>query len=171
MAAAPFAMSSLGLVTLGVLSGTLAGLLAGLVGIGGGVVVVPVVYYGLLVSGAAADHAAHIAVGTSLAAILPAAVVSSIGHWRAGNTDIGFVREWGPGIAAGVVAAQLAAPHLRGSLMTGLFGLICLIFAARFALPGRLPQSRKRRQPAPYAALPGVRSVYVPALPGSAAGL
>jgi uncharacterized protein len=130
-------MSSLGLMTLGALSGTLAGLLAGLVGIGGGVVVVPVVYYGLLAVGTAADHAAHIAVGTSLAAILPAAIVSSIGHWRAGNTDIGFMREWGPGIVIGVVAAQLAAPHLRGSLMTGIFSLVCLIFAARFALPSR----------------------------------
>jgi uncharacterized protein len=142
--AGAIAMGSLGLVTLGALSGTRAGLLAGLVGIGGGVVVVPVVYYGLLAAGTAADHAAHIAVGTSLAAILPAAVVSSIGHWRAGNTDIGFMREWGPGIVTGVVAAQLAAPHLRGSLMTGIFSLVCLIFAARFALPDRFTPVAER---------------------------
>jgi uncharacterized protein len=103
-------VGSAGLLALGALSGTVAGSLAGLVGIGGGVVIVPVVYYGQIIAGTAPDHAAHIAVGTSLAAILPAAVVSSIGHWRAGNTDIGFVREWGPGIAAGVVAARL--PHL-----------------------------------------------------------
>jgi uncharacterized membrane protein YfcA len=122
----------------------LAGLLAGLVGIGGGVVVVPVIYYGLLGAGTAADHAAHIAVGTSLAAILPAAVVSSIGHWRAGNTDLGFMREWGPGIAAGVVAAQLAAPHLRGSLMTSIFSVVCLVFAARFALPNRFAPIAQR---------------------------
>jgi uncharacterized membrane protein YfcA len=142
--AAAIAMSSFGLVTLGALSGTMAGLLAGLVGIGGGVVVVPVVYYGLLAAGTSADHAAHIAVGTSLAAILPAAVVSSIGHWRAGNTDIRFMREWGPGIVTGVVAAQLAAPHLRGSFMTGIFSLVCLIFAARFALPGRFAPIAER---------------------------
>ncbi len=142
--AAAIGMSSLGLVTLGALSGTLAGVLAGLVGIGGGVVVVPVVYYGLLASGTSADHAAHIAVGTSLAAILPAAVVSSIGHWRAGNTDIGFIREWGPGIVIGVVAAQLVAPHLRGCLMTGIFSLVCLIFASRFALPSRFTPIAQR---------------------------
>lgn len=130
-------MDAIGPIALLVLSGTVAGLLAGLVGIGGGVVIVPAVYYCQIIGGTAPDHAAHIAVGTSLAAILPAAIVSSIEHWRAGNTDIGFMREWGPGITAGVVAAQLAAPHLHGSLMTGLFGLICLIFAARFAVPGR----------------------------------
>jgi len=61
------------LVVVGAISGAGAGLLAGLIGIGGGIVVVPVVYYGLIASGASADQAAHVAVGTSLAAILPTA--------------------------------------------------------------------------------------------------
>jgi uncharacterized membrane protein YfcA len=125
------------LIGLGLVSGAGAGLLAGLVGIGGGIVIVPVVYYGLLAGGFSADQAAHIAVATSLAAILPAAVASSIGHWRAGNTDFAFVRQWGPGIAVGVVAAQLAAPYLRGELMTGVFAMFTLIAAVRFAAPGR----------------------------------
>ena len=111
-------MSVLWLVCLGLISGAGAGLLAGLIGIGGGVVIVPVIYYGLTGAGAAPDQAAHVAVATSLAAILPAALASSVGHWRAGNTDFAFLREWGPGIAIGVVAAQLVAPHLRGSFMT-----------------------------------------------------
>lgn len=119
-------------------SGAGAGLLAGLIGIGGGVVIVPVVFYGLVEVGTPADQAAHVAIGTSLAAILPAALVSSVAHWRAGNTDIRFLRDWGPGIATGVVVARLAAPHIRGSVMTGLFALLCLIFAARFAFPSRL---------------------------------
>jgi uncharacterized protein len=130
-------VSSFGFVLLGVASGTAAGLLAGLTGFGGGVVVVPVVFYGLVEAGTSADQAAHVAVGTSLAAILPAALVSSLAHWRAGNTDIRFFREWGPGIAIGVVVAQLAAPHVRGSVMTGIFALLCLTFAARFAVPSR----------------------------------
>jgi uncharacterized protein len=125
------------LIVLGAVSGSAAGLLAGLIGIGGGVVVVPVVYYGLISNGTSADQAAHIAVATSLAAILPAAVVSSLGHWRAGNTDLLFLRQWGPGISLGVIVAQIAAPHLRGSIMTGVFSLLCLVFAARFAFPGR----------------------------------
>jgi uncharacterized protein len=102
-----------------------------------GIVIVPVVFYGLMEAGSPADQAAHVAVGTSLAAILPAALVSSVAHWRAGNTDMRFLRDWGPGIAAGVVVAQLAAPHIRGCVMTGLFALLCLSFAARFAFPAR----------------------------------
>jgi uncharacterized membrane protein YfcA len=125
------------LILLGAVSGAGAGLLAGLIGIGGGIVVVPVVYYGLIEVGTSADQAAHVAVGTSLAAILPAALVSSLVHWRAGNIDTRFLRDWGPGISLGVVLGQLAAPHLRGSVMTGIFALLCLIFAARFAFPSR----------------------------------
>jgi len=137
-------MSINSMVLLGAVSGAAAGLLAGLIGIGGGIVVVPIVYYGLVASGMSPDSAAHVAVGTSLAAILPTALVSSFGHWRAGHTNINFLRVWGPGIVIGVVAAQLAAPHLRGSLMTGIFGLLSLVFAARFAFPGQFRQVTER---------------------------
>src|SRR5215471_16410759 len=127
----------LALIALGAAAGAGAGLLAGLIGIGGGIVVVPVVYYGLLSSGVPPDEAVHVAVATSLAAILPAAVVSFLAHRRAGNTDFAFLRDWGPGIAIGVVAAQVVAPHVRGTFMTAIFALLCLIFAVRFAFPQR----------------------------------
>ncbi|MBV9825053.1 MAG: sulfite exporter TauE/SafE family protein [Alphaproteobacteria bacterium] len=130
-------MSASLLLCLGLLSGGAAGILAGLIGIGGGIVIVPVLYYGLQSAGISPDQAAHIAVSTSLAAILPAAVVSSIGHWRAGHMDFGFLREWGPGVVCGVIMAQLAAPHLNGKLMTGAFGLFCLLVAVRFGLPSK----------------------------------
>jgi uncharacterized protein len=100
------AVGTFWLILLGTVSGAGAGLLAGLIGIGGGIVVVPVVFYGLVETGTPADQAAHVAVGTSLAAILPAALVSSVAHWRAGNTDVRFLGDWGPGIAIGVVVAQ-----------------------------------------------------------------
>ena len=130
-------MNILALIALGAAAGGGAGLLAGLVGIGGGIVVVPVVYYGLLSSGVPPDEAVHVAVATSLAAILPAAIVSFLAHRRAGNTDFAFLRDWGPAIATGVVAAQVAAPHVRGTFMTAIFALLCLIFAVRFAFPQR----------------------------------
>ena len=130
-------MNILTLIALGSAAGAGAGLLAGLIGIGGGIVVVPVVYYGLLSSGVPPNEAVHVAVATSLAAILPAAIVSFLAHRRAGNTDFAFLRDWGPGIAVGVVAAQFAAPHVRGALMTGTFAVMCLLFAVRFAFPQR----------------------------------
>jgi uncharacterized membrane protein YfcA len=79
----------------------------------------------------------HVAVGTSLAAILPASIVSFLAHRRAGNTDFAFLRDWGPGIAIGVVVAQVVAPHVRGTFMTAIFALLCLLFAVWFAFPQR----------------------------------
>src|SRR5215471_15409871 len=100
-------MSALWPVCLGLISGAGAGLLAGLIGIGGGIVIVPVIYYGLISAGTSADQAAHVAVATSLAAILPAALASLVGHWRAGNADFAFLREWGPGIAGSSLIVSL----------------------------------------------------------------
>ena len=128
-------MSHLTLLLLGSIAGAGAGLLAGLIGIGGGDCCRPSGFYGLTASGASADAAAHIAVGTSLAAILPASIVSFLGHWRCRNTDVGFLIAWGPRIAAGVVGAQLAAPHVRGVVLSAIFGLLRLMFAIRFAFP------------------------------------
>ncbi|MBV8192041.1 MAG: sulfite exporter TauE/SafE family protein [Alphaproteobacteria bacterium] len=128
-------MSMTMLAVLGLVAGSAAGLLAGLLGIGGGIVIVPVVYYGLVQSGVAPDQAAHVAVATSLAAIGPAAITSFLGHWRAGHADLSFLRDWGPGIAVGVVVAQFMAPHVRGAVLSGVFGLFCLVFAVRFAFP------------------------------------
>jgi uncharacterized protein len=99
----PIFPNELSLIVLGACAGGCAGLLAGLLGIGGGVVIVPVVFYGLVASHMAPDLAAHVAVSTSLAAILPAALVSSFTHWRGGNADIDFLRR--------VLEAQAKAPE------------------------------------------------------------
>jgi uncharacterized membrane protein YfcA len=130
-------MSIVDLVGLGVLTGLGAGLLAGLVGIGGGVVIVPAVYYGLTAAGALPNDAAHIAVATSLASIVPASVVSFARHWKEGHADLRFLKEWGPGIVLGVAAAQIAAPHLDGKVLEAVFAGLCLMFAYRFAFPDR----------------------------------
>jgi len=162
-------MSVSWLICLGLVSGAGAGLLAGLIGIGGGIVIVPVMYYGLLGAGASADQAAHIAIATSLAAILPAALASSFSHWRAGNTDLAFLREWGPGVAFGVVAAQLLAPHLRGNVLTGAFAFFTLMAAVRFAAPKPSGRYLIGRPMAIFAASPGSASEWCRASPGSAA--
>lgn len=151
-------MSEMSLIILGAGAGTVAGLLAGLLGIGGGIVIVPVIFYGLVINHMGPDVAAHVAVSTSLAAMLPAALISSFTHWRAGNADLAFLRDWGPGIVIGVVAAQVAAPYLRGSVLTGFFGLMCLVFAARFALPERF---QPLRQSPPENALRHLLSIVI----------
>jgi uncharacterized membrane protein YfcA len=159
------------LVFLGLIAGTAAGILAGLLGIGGGTIIVPVVYYGLLQNGVAANQAAHIAVATSLAAIFPAAIASFQGHWRAGNADFTFLRDWGPGIALGVVVAQFMAPHVRGAVLSGLFGLFCLIFAVRFAAPDYFRPFLKHPPGGTFRVLSGVGIGAVSGFAGISGGI
>jgi uncharacterized membrane protein YfcA len=159
------------LVFLGLIAGAAAGILAGLLGIGGGTIIVPVVYYGLLQNGVAANQAAHIAVATSLAAIFPAAIASFLGHWRAGNADFNFLRDWGPGIALGVVVAQFTAPHVRGAVLSGFFGLFCLIFAVRFAAPGYFRPILKRPPGGTFRVLSGMGIGAVSGFAGIGGGI
>jgi uncharacterized membrane protein YfcA len=112
-------MSITWLIWLGIVSGSGAGLLAGLIGIGGGIVVVPVVYFGLLTSGIPQDEAVHVAVATSLAAILPAAIVSFLAHRRAGNTDFAFLRGLGSGYRGGRRRGAVRCPARAGQLNDG----------------------------------------------------
>ncbi|MBV9860439.1 MAG: sulfite exporter TauE/SafE family protein, partial [Alphaproteobacteria bacterium] len=114
---------------------------------------------------------AHIAVATSLAAIMPAAVVSSVAHWRAGNTDFVFFREWGPGIVIGVIAAQLVAPHLGGSVLTGLFALFCLGVSIRFAAPNRFRPLRSEPPDGRFCHIAGVGIGLISGFAGVGGGI
>jgi len=135
-------MSLFEMIVLGVVAGGAAGLLAGLVGIGGGVVIVPTLYYGLTATGLTANDATHVAVATSLASIVPSSLVSFVRHLRAGHADLRFLTEWGPGIIIGVAAAQIAAPYIDGRVLVAIFALLCLFFSYRFAFPARFSTAR-----------------------------
>ena len=71
-----------------------AGRFAGLVAIGGGIVLVPVVHYGLIADDATANQAAHVAVCTSLATIMPAALLFCLGVSRLTCWQTYCVRTW-----------------------------------------------------------------------------
>ena len=124
------------------LAGSGAGLLAGLIGVGGGIVVVPVVYCGLLSSGiglgrsSGARRGQHI-IGNNL----PGGTHIVDRPLARGHSDLAFLREWGPGIVGEGVLAQFTAPHLRGAFLIAVFASFSLLAAARFAAPGRFRPS------------------------------
>jgi uncharacterized protein len=107
---------------LAVLCGFLVGVLSGLIGIGGGVLLVPVMVIGF-------GFREHLAQGTSLAAILPTSAVGALTHYRQGNLDMR------PALIMGVVGALLAvvfgllAQAIDAGLLARVFGVL-LLFAA-----------------------------------------
>lgn len=110
------ALSGEGLVLLVLLlasAGLVAGFLSGLLGIGGGGVLVPVLYETFGLAGVPEDVRMHITLGTTLAVIAPTVLRSFAAHRARGAVDMDVVRRMGPwiflGVAAGIVVAKGAS--------------------------------------------------------------
>jgi uncharacterized membrane protein YfcA len=96
------------------LSGVAAGFFAGLFGIGGGLIMVPVLVYTFTATGVALQNAVAMALATSMAAIVFSAAQSAYGHYRRGSTSTEMIRRAAPWVIAGVafgsaVAAETSA--------------------------------------------------------------
>ena len=89
--------------------GCVAGLLAGLLGVGGGIVVVPGMFYVLGALGVDSDIRMHVAVGTSLATIIPTAMSSIRAHHKRKAVDTQLLKSWGPSVVVGVMAGTFLA--------------------------------------------------------------
>lgn len=112
------------------LVGCLSGFLAGLLGVGGGIIVVPVLYHVLAFFEVDPALRAHIAVGTSLATIIPTSFQSIRAHNARGAVDRQLLRLWAPFVAVGVVIGVLVAAYAPGQALTAIFGVVAAIVAA-----------------------------------------
>lgn len=128
------------------LAGIGAGLLAGLLGVGGGIVLVPVLDFVFGRFGVPVDVRMHLAVGTSLASIIPTALSSARAHQRRGALDTPIARRWSPAIATGAILGAWLAAAVRGSVLSAVFGVVALAIAARMLL-GREDPSRAEQVP------------------------
>src|SRR5512137_536437 len=111
--------------------GTLAGMLAGLLGVGGGLVVVPLLSFAFAAQRFAPAHVQHLALGTSLATIVFTSISSFRAHHRRGAVDWGIVRRITPGILAGTFGGSWFAARLSTTLLTWLFAVFLYFVAAQ----------------------------------------
>lgn len=116
------------------LTGVAGGLLAGLLGVGGGIVIVPVLYYVFELLGIDPAVRMHLAVGTSLATIIPTSIVSARAHRRRGALDLDLLRSLLPAIVTGVLLSAAAGGRLGSAVLTGVFGVVALAVSANMAL-------------------------------------
>lgn len=112
-------------------AGLVAGLAAGLFGIGGGAVIVPVLFIVLGELGYG-ERAIHVATATSLATIIATSIRSVMAHHKAGAVDWQVLRAWAPWIMLGAVAGRGLAAVMSGEGMTLVFGLVALVIALQF---------------------------------------
>lgn len=143
-------MSSLGIATIlifVVLSG-LAGFLAGLLGIGGGIILVPLFLWAFEAAGFAPEVLVHTALGTSLAVIIPTALSSTFGHRKRGNVAWHQVAYLCLGGLFGALSGGWLAALLSGGWLKGLFGAMQILVALNLLVfQPRLPPERSEVVP------------------------
>ena len=118
-----------------VAAGAAGGLVAGLLGVGGGIVLVPALDLALATAGV--DHAVslHVAVATSMATIVPTAISSSRAHARRNAVDFAVARRWAVPIVTGALAGSLVAAHVQVDVLAAIFGTVALLSALKMLLP------------------------------------
>ena len=108
--------------------GAFAGLLAGLLGVGGGIVMVPSFFYAFTALGYGSPQLMQMCLATSLATIIFTSMRSVMAHHRRGAVDWATLRGWAPGIAVGAALGVLVAASLRSAVLQAIFaGLAVLV--------------------------------------------
>lgn len=101
--------------------GCAAGFLAGLLGIGGGIILVPGLYYIFTALGLSSDSLMQVCIGTSLAIIVPTGLSSARAHYKKGAVDLDLVRSMGIGIVAGSLIGTVIADMLSSLTLKYIF--------------------------------------------------
>lgn len=131
------------------LLGALAGTLAGLFGIGGGLIIVPVLVYSLTAQGVHSEVVTHLAVGTSLASIIFTSINSVLAHHQKGAVNWPIAITMGSGIIVGSALGGLTAAYIPGDQLQMIIGIFALIMALQMALQWR-PQSQHQNPPSRF---------------------
>ena len=121
------------------IAASVAGFMAGLLGVGGGIIIVPALYYAFTVLDFDIATRMHISVGTSLAIILPTSIISAKTHMEHKAVDIKLVKSFGIFIVIGVIGGTFLAVNLRTSdfilffsIMAFIVGLFFIFFRDKF---------------------------------------
>lgn len=122
------------LVLLLLATGALAGFLAGIFGIGGGAVLVPVLYECFRIAGVPLDARMPLCIGTSLAIIIPTSIRSWQAHHKRGSVDMDILKRWALPVLGGVILGSVIARYAPEKLFKVVFVGVAWSAAARLLL-------------------------------------
>lgn len=133
------------------LIGAIAGVFAGLLGVGGGLLIVPALVFIFDAYGIAPTSATHIAIGTSLATIIFTSMSSVLAHHRHGAVMWPVFRKLVPGLVTGAFIGAAIADFLSTHVLSKVFGVFELLIAAHMI---------RDAKPAPHRELPGYAGLF-----------
>jgi uncharacterized membrane protein YfcA len=114
-----------------IFAGAVTGVLAGVFGVGGGALIVPVLYELFRMVGVPEEVRMPLCVGTSLAIIIPTSIRSFNAHRAKGAVDMSVLRQWAVPVIAGVIAGSLVARYAPADLFKAVFVLVAGVSAIR----------------------------------------
>ncbi len=107
--------------------GAFAGVLAGLLGVGGGIVLVPAFFYAFSALGYDSPQLMQICLATSLATIIFTSIRSVMSHHKKGAVEWSILRSWAPGIVVGACIGVVTAAALRSGTLQAIFGGLAVL--------------------------------------------
>jgi len=110
-------------------TGFISGMLAGFFGLGGGIIVVPVIYHLFNFLNFSQDISMHMAIGTSLATIIPASLNSAILHNKKSSVDLDLLNKWWVTIFLGSIIGATLANFIDGSILLLFFAIFSFFIA------------------------------------------
>ena len=116
-------------------AGGVAGLLGGLLGIGGGIVMIPTLFSLFELWGVPFEQRMHCAVATSLVVIVATNISTVWAHHRRGSVDWSIALYWTPFLLAGSIVGSLTAQSLGGHMLVYAFVCLILVLAIKMILP------------------------------------
>lgn len=117
------------------LAGGVSGIIAGLLGVGGGIVTVPVLELALTLLGVDASVTMKIAVATSMATIIPTSISSTRAHARRDSIDRELVKAWAAPLILGALCGALLATYLHSKWLSMVFAVVASLVAAKMLAP------------------------------------
>jgi len=152
-------------------SATVVGFMAGFFGIGGGLIMVPILFYLYTFVDIEQKFVMHLALGTSFSIIIPNSIISTLTHMKYKAVDFSIVRSFGIFVMIGVVLGTIFAVNLKTPNLVLFFSIMTMIFAIYFLIEKEKITSSPRKINLIYRVICGFLSGFLSAPMGIGGGV
>ena len=114
------------------IAASLSGFIAGLLGVGGGIIMVPALYYAFGKLGYNEELIMHMAIATSLAIIIPTSIVSALSHMKYKAVNFDLVKTFGVSVAIGILIGTFVATNSKTPQLLLMFSFFAFCVAVFF---------------------------------------
>ena len=159
------------IVTAMITSAIVTGFMAGFFGIGGGLIMVPILFYLFNFSGIEQTYVMHLALGTSFSIIIPTSIISTMTHMKFKAVDFNIVKTFGVFVAVGVVFGTIFAVSLKTSSLVLFFSVMTMLFSIYFLTAKEKVNPTPRKINLIYRVVCGFSSGFLSAPMGIAGGV